>query len=336
MISLSGVSILMCTHNGAQKIEMTLKHLLAQQINSDIQWEIIVIENASTDRTFQIVNEFRLLNAPCRIRLYQEPTPGKLAALKVGVKNAKYDYLLICDDDNWPGNDYVAQLFDIFIKNPSVGVIGGKGRPVTNRQLPNWVLPHLHNFAASEQWPISSDITNEVGSVYGAGMGIRKVIYQIVLNQNWPLLLSSLRNKKSLVSGEDTEICLIARFLGYKIYYKDTLQFEHDLHWDRMTEAYFLKLIYYFGSGTALLTPYVEHYEKQPQRNIYYLILIETYRFFRYGALERLFNKSIEAKKTYYFRFGFMKSLFQNRRKIKALRTYLNVKSIASTPSNFK
>ena len=46
-----GVSIVICCHNSAKLLPRTLEHLRAQEVDSTIPWEVIVVDNASTDNT---------------------------------------------------------------------------------------------------------------------------------------------------------------------------------------------------------------------------------------------------------------------------------------------
>ncbi|MGF2076073.1 glycosyltransferase, partial [Enterococcus casseliflavus] len=46
-----GVSVVVCSHNGADRLPGTLAHLASQRVTRDLLWEVIVIDNASTDDT---------------------------------------------------------------------------------------------------------------------------------------------------------------------------------------------------------------------------------------------------------------------------------------------
>ncbi|NJN42415.1 MAG: glycosyltransferase [Flammeovirgaceae bacterium] len=46
-----GVSVIICCYNSSSRIEKTLEHLFQQKTNSRLHWEIILVDNASTDQT---------------------------------------------------------------------------------------------------------------------------------------------------------------------------------------------------------------------------------------------------------------------------------------------
>ncbi len=57
-----GVSVVVCCYNSAPRLPETLMHLFAQIVNPDIKWEIIIINNASTDDTLEVAQAIPYLN----------------------------------------------------------------------------------------------------------------------------------------------------------------------------------------------------------------------------------------------------------------------------------
>jgi cellulose synthase/poly-beta-1,6-N-acetylglucosamine synthase-like glycosyltransferase len=49
-----GVSVVICCYNSSQRLPQTLGHLLAQECEVDLPWEVIVVDNASTDGTAEV------------------------------------------------------------------------------------------------------------------------------------------------------------------------------------------------------------------------------------------------------------------------------------------
>jgi glycosyltransferase involved in cell wall biosynthesis len=321
----TGISVIICTYNGEQQLPVTLRHLFNQQQLGKIDWEIIIVDNNSTDGTAAVVHSIINEHKNPQLKTFSQPIPGKLAALKLGIEQAQYKYLLICDDDNWLKEDYLIKAYQFMESNPEVGVLGGKGAPAHHESLPLWIIPHLHNYAAAEQWPVSSDVTHSIGSLYGAGMVLKKEIYDFVFRVNWPLYLSAIRKGKMLLSGEDTEICYIARLLGHKIYYHSGLEFKHNFPPSKLNQRYLLNLIYFFGYGAALLLPYTE-LETKKNNSIVKLIFLEVYRLLRYDLFNWIRHPNLECKKKIYYRYGFIKSLWLNIDQVKSLRHYLKYK----------
>ena len=54
---MKGISIIICCYNSAKRLHETLKHLALQQVSDTIHWEVILVNNNSTDATTQIALE---------------------------------------------------------------------------------------------------------------------------------------------------------------------------------------------------------------------------------------------------------------------------------------
>lgn len=318
----TGISVIICTYNGRLKIAQTLNFLHQQKGLDGVPWEIVIVDNASTDGSFSEIKKL-IANKSTNTSLCNQPIEGKAAALKLAIEKSKYDYLVICDDDNWLNEYYLANIYQIFQTKPTVGIIGGNGEPVDIDSVPDCIVPHLHNYAAAAQWSHSADITTEIGSVYGAGMGIRKEIFAKISESQWPTYLSAFRKSNSIMSGEDTELGLIARHLGYRIYFDETLKFRHELSTARLTKKYLMQLAYANGFGTAVMLPYHEAFEKRKPKAFAYLLKLEFYRLLRYDLLDNLLHQKILTRKKLNFRLGFIKSLIVNRSNINNLREFL-------------
>src|SRR6185437_11337360 len=99
----AGISVIICCYNSATRITPTLQHLFNQKGISLSSWEIIVVDNASTDNTCEKAIEIWESFGPGKpdFKVISEPTPGLSAARQKGINEALYDYVLFCDDDNW-------------------------------------------------------------------------------------------------------------------------------------------------------------------------------------------------------------------------------------------
>ena len=57
---MTGVSIIICCYNASKRITPTLRHLQKQSFREPINWEVIIIDNASTDQTADIAKQYKL------------------------------------------------------------------------------------------------------------------------------------------------------------------------------------------------------------------------------------------------------------------------------------
>src|SRR5690606_34883900 len=103
-----GITVLICTHNGANNLSETLKHLSLQEFNKNIPCEIILVVNASTDNSKEVAQTvWKKFNGNIPLIIASEPKKGKENAVDKGFEMANYQYVIICDDDNWLDKNYI-------------------------------------------------------------------------------------------------------------------------------------------------------------------------------------------------------------------------------------
>ena len=239
---LRGVSIIVCCYNSALRLPETLRHLALQEVTSDIIWEVIVVNNASTDDTSVVAtNEWGKYSCNADFKVIEQPIQGLSAARKMGVEQAAYEYIIFCDDDNWLAPNYVQLAFDVIHFDPEIGVLGGQTEVVSTTQPPDWFEDVKGNYAVGKQNNASGDITSR-GYVWGAGFVLKKNILMKCYELGLVSLLSD-RKANELNSGNDTEICQWFIMSGYKLYYDERLKIKHFIPEVRLKQDYFKKML---------------------------------------------------------------------------------------------
>ncbi|HMS35129.1 MAG TPA: glycosyltransferase [Ignavibacteria bacterium] len=120
---LNGVSVIVCTYNGAERLSDTIRHLALQKVDKNILWEVIFVDNASTDNSKEVtINEWRKHKSNARLKITDQPVPGKQLALEKGYEVASYEYLITCDDDNWLDENFVQLTYEILSSNENIGI----------------------------------------------------------------------------------------------------------------------------------------------------------------------------------------------------------------------
>ena len=251
--SSKGVSVVVCCYNSELVLPKTLLHLSQQQVPESLNWEVIVVDNASTDQTSAIAKKiWDELGNSTSMQIVLEKTPGLSAARRKGTLSARFDTLIFCDDDNWLASDYV-NIAATLMEDDRIGVAGGIGRAVSSVALPDWFATHQRSYAVGPP-------TNKTGfvksCVYGAGMVLRTQTLKSAYEAGFESLLSD-RKGGELSSGGDSEICEWCHIIGGRNwFYSNELKFKHFIQPNRLTKEYLKKLKRGFGQMYDILRLY--------------------------------------------------------------------------------
>jgi glycosyltransferase involved in cell wall biosynthesis len=129
MVEDPAVTVVIATRNRAGYLDIALASLVAQEY--EMPFEIVVVDNGSTDDTPALVD--RWCRSDARIRLICEPQPGLSNAKNAGVRAAAGRVLVFTDDDVVLDRRWLATLVAALESHPSDPVVvGGKIVPVPN------------------------------------------------------------------------------------------------------------------------------------------------------------------------------------------------------------
>ena len=131
------LSIVICTHNRSKLVRSAVEHLLAQQTR-ELEAEIIVVDNNSTDDTAEVVQ--RLLRAsPVETCYLFERAQGISYARNTGWRRARAPIVAFTDDDVEVAPDWMARIVAAFKEHPETECVGGKVLPEWPFAPPRWL-----------------------------------------------------------------------------------------------------------------------------------------------------------------------------------------------------
>ena len=244
----AGVSVVICCHNSATRLPQTLRHLAAQEVSRKIDWEVLVIDNGSTDQTAETAAAFWAPAALTPLRVLAEPQLGLSFARQRGLAEARYEFVSFIDDDNWICEHWVELVYDVMNSHPEVGICGGSSEGVCEIPPPAWWDQCNLLLAISPRDWQGGDITDTGRSIWGAGMTIRKSAILTLQQHGFQPLLTG-RKGSSLIACEDVELCLAIRLAGWRLWYEPALHLKHYMPAGRLNWRYVRRL--YRGSGAS-------------------------------------------------------------------------------------
>ncbi len=250
----AGISIIICCYNSAERIGNVLDHIDKQKYTDSIPWEVILVDNASEDRTADVAREvWKRRDIP--LNIVTESRPGLSYAREKGLESSSYSIVIFVDDDNLLSESYLHRAYEIMINHHDVGLLGGLGIPVSEKDLPPWFIYYQSAYAVGPQAPQDGYLPLTRTYLHGAGLVMRKDVWDFLVSKGFKLLLSG-RKGKSLSSGEDSEISNVFKMAGYQLWYDSGLQFKHVLPPGRLTWSYIVRLSREFGKSAVVLDIY--------------------------------------------------------------------------------
>lgn len=289
------ISIVICTYNGKNKLSSTLTGISKLLLDNVFDIELIVVDNASTDGTYEFVQTYwnTKLNNPFPLVLLKETHPGKLMAQELAFQMAKGEYILICDDDNELNVDYIQIGLKFFNQNPKIGVIGGQGIAVSTIEIPHWFHEYRYYFACAPQAPQTGNVMPTRNVVYGAGMWVRKSAYDLAKKIGFQFVLNSRTGTALTTGGEDSELCWAIKLLDFEIWYVDELKFKHHITNNRLTDDYRIKLLMGMNDNAPLAKSYLCIWTNNITKKVKLFWIKELF----YSIKDYLFNSDSEYKK---------------------------------------
>ena len=241
------ISVVICTANRDASLARTLESIVAAAPPRRATWEVVVVNNGSTDDTDRVIERFRERLPMQRIF---EPTRGHSHARNAGVAAATGDYFLWTDDDVTVGVCWMRAYESAFERYPSAAFFGGPIHPRFAGTPPDWltrglsyVLRAYAGLDVSAEEIILDPGVHELP--YGANMATRAA-EQRAFRYN-PRL--GRQPGPTMLSGEDTN--MLRRLVGAcasGVWLPDAAV-EHRIEPARQTVGYLWQ--YYRGAGAT-------------------------------------------------------------------------------------
>lgn len=168
------LTVLMATHNGAKTLPRVLQAYTSLEYPAG-GWHLVVVDNASEDRTPAILKEFsgKLPMTPLRTE-----KRGKNVALNIGLNHLDGDLVVLTDDDTIPDTKWLSKWRKIVDEKSEFSLFGGKICPIWSGSIPDWI-PRLVNLGAAYGVTPENLISGPVpaAQLWGANMAIRADIF---------------------------------------------------------------------------------------------------------------------------------------------------------------
>lgn len=234
------ISIVVCTKNRATMLQGALASLYDLAADDEFTYEIVVIDNGSTDDTPRVITEASTL-AKHPLRGVVESEPGIVAARNRGIRESQGRWIAFFDDDQIADWHWLAELYRGAMER-NCRVVGGAVQVALpagcNRELSPTVRMLLGE-------PIGGDIPQRYGGRLTPGCG--NLLVQRSVFDEVGMFEQAIDGR-----GEDTDLFERIQRAGIDCWYLPTAIIHHLTPADRLEKQYLIDLSTRMGRGIAL------------------------------------------------------------------------------------
>lgn len=246
----------MSTFNRGALLDGAIRSVLAQDPGRTPPFELIVVDNHSTDGTRGIVERFSRVDG--RVRYLFEPRQGLSHARNAGIGESRAALVAFTDDDVRAEADWVAAVVRAFDEYPDADAAGGRVLPVWPAEPPRWLTPdHWAPLALVDHGPAPVRIGPERPiCLVGANLAVRREVFHDVGGFATELQ----RVKDGIGSLEDHEFMLRLLEAGRTAVYDPRIVIHAEIQPNRLERTYHRRWHRGHGHFHALLRS--EHMER--------------------------------------------------------------------------
>jgi glucosyl-dolichyl phosphate glucuronosyltransferase len=241
------VSVVIPTYNRAGLLAETLDRLALLQ-PATRSWEVIVVDNNSTDDTRAIVNQ-RSRSFPVPLRYVFERAQGRSFALNAGITASSASVLVFTDDDVLVSDRWLDAAVGPLLGDGDIYYTGGPVRPIWEAPRPAWLAHDRADLwgtiAILDYGPEPFVFEDRQRVPLGANMAVRRTLFDSI-----GLFNSRLgRRGEQLLGQEVPEFLSRSRASGARGQYVPAMVVDHHVPAQRLTKSYFRR--WWYGKGIS-------------------------------------------------------------------------------------
>lgn len=240
-------SVVIATHNRASDLRDTLASLAGLQ--PDGPWEVIVVDNNSTDDTRRVVEE-AALSFPVHLRYVFEARQGRSPALNAGIAIARGEIIATTDDDVRVPPEWLNAAARGLVEL-NADYVGGRVLPIWTAPRPAWLSDR-----GGRHWAVIALLDYGYSPrEFGARvpLGVNMAFRRAAFDRAGLLDPDTGRKAGTLLGQEVREWCIRARKAGVRGYYVPDMIVQHIVPANRLTKTYFRRWFYWRGISRAML-----------------------------------------------------------------------------------
>jgi glycosyltransferase involved in cell wall biosynthesis len=244
------LSIIICSYNRASYISDALTSLYVQSSGLD-NFEVIIVDNNSTDNTKEVYAQWRQTNTNGQFTFISEMQQGASFARNTGAAIAKGEWVCFMDDDAVATTDYVKNIIKHIQDQPFIVGFGGRIIPKYIPGEPKWMSYYVSSLVGNFDYAPTACAFENGKYPLESNMIVKKSVYDQIggFNVNLPGVVGTLR-----IGGEGKELFYKIIALGHTIYYDPSICVHHVVEVKKLTSEYMYRVASGIGRGEKTRT----------------------------------------------------------------------------------
>lgn len=244
------LSIIICSYNRASYISDALTSLYGQSSGLD-DFEVIIVDNNSTDNTKEVYAQWRQTNTNGQFTFISETKQGASFARNTGAAIAKGEWVCFMDDDAVATTDYVKNIIKHIQDQPFIVGFGGRIIPKYIPAEPKWMSYYVSSLVGNFDYAPTACAFENGKYPLESNMIVKKSVYDQIggFNVNLPGVVGTLR-----IGGEGKELFYKIIALGHTIYYDPSICVHHVVEVKKLTSEYMYRVASGIGRGEKTRT----------------------------------------------------------------------------------
>jgi glycosyltransferase involved in cell wall biosynthesis len=236
------ITVIVCTYNRCETVTKALDSLAAQNIPESIKWDVLIVDNNSSDKTREVLERY-CSQYPNRFSYIFEAKQGLSHARNAGIEKARGQILAFTDDDAIVEPDWLWNLTSSLESGEWAGA-GGRIIPVWSGEIPDWLsrddVLNIGTFGGFDMGPEAGALARPP---YGGNVAFRREVFEKYGRYRVDLG----RSANNLQGREDIELAnrLFAR--DERLRYEPKAVIQHPVTESRMKKSYVLRWSYWEG-----------------------------------------------------------------------------------------
>jgi glycosyltransferase involved in cell wall biosynthesis len=294
------LTLAICTYNRADELRKTLQGL--ERLTAPCAWEVIIVDNGSTDRTLRTARDFASTTTSLRVRIECEPRRGVSFARNRALEAARSGIVVFVDDD-MDCDPCLLEAHARAFEDPSVVATGGRVIPCwpssVDASMPPWLRDAFHNEIGGPTGRYDfGDAVREITRTSGiafpftGNMGLRREAALEVGGFRTDLGWSPEGRR---IGGEDTDLMKRMSKAYGRILYLPGAVVRHRLSAAHLTEQYYREWHIAYGRASVLMRG------RRGALGTLLKIIEQVFRIVRYSLppIAFLYPKAVRLRKRY-------------------------------------